>query len=214
MPVGHVMATNNTGADLAFGRCAMYRLASITNTEGTSTRADYDPRKCALSLVAADHINSIAAGNPVWGGMAITTEPIANNTMGRVAIAGLAFCTHDMTAVAPERRYIAPNPTLGFIAALWGFGRIIAQQSSTDNVFLVDLSDRLFSVHYQLTANMAPPATSSATATLGYPETGARLWNTTVFDPHAIAVFQKAGDKGWCEWNGRQWIVKIPFCGA
>lgn len=197
LPLGHVMATNNSGADLAFGSAALYVDNAFLNTEG-SPRADWDPRKGALTLVALQNILS----NPTTpiGGMAITTEPIADGKMGQVAIAGLAVLILAGTTVG----YVRPAGST-LVRDHWGFGRILTYDTDEDFA-IVNLSDSRFQVFYTLTANMAA---GSANATLS---PAANSWSTTVHDPHGIAAWQTTGDTGFVEWRGDRWCVTIPLC--
>lgn len=202
MPMGHMLAKNSTGANLGFGDAAMYRETGYTNTTGP-TKRDYDMRRDFLTLVQLDDLTS----NPAtpFGGMAIALEPIENNQMGRVAIAGLAIVNMYSTTI--DRVYLQPTSTAPRLrASYWGFGRVLAINASPA-FSLVDLSDRKLQVAYTLTANMS---SQSATATLG--DQGGATWTTTVHDPHNIAAFQLNGQKGFAEWRGDRWVVTIPFC--
>lgn len=197
MPLGHIMAKNTSGADLAFGDCALYEKTGFSNTEELP-RADWDPRKGYITLLALQNINSTAS--PSIGGMAIAIEPIADGEFGTVAIAGPAVCM----ITASDVGYIRPNGSTA-IRDHWGFARILTYDADSEFA-IVDLSDTRFQVFYNLTANMSA---GSAAATLC---PGGSSWSTTVHDPHLIATWQVSGDSGFAEWRGDKWCVTIPLC--
>lgn len=205
MPLGHMYAKNMTDQDLDWGTVVMYHGANgfySTQLAG-SGRRDWDMRKDYLELRLPTDLNSNAS-NP-FGGMAFTLEKIKVNEIGRVAVAGLAIL--NATPVSPgddNFRYLQPDPDIGSTYSYWGFGRALAWRAGTA---VVDLSDRHFQAVYQLTANMA---SNSANATLGLQ--GGRTWTTTVHDLHGVAGFQKSGNKGIAEWQGKQWVVKVAYC--
>jgi hypothetical protein len=210
MPMGHMMASNQTGANLAFGVAAMYyqrslRYASATTDHGT----DWDLRKDYVVLNPMTHVVDQPDLNFIFGGMAITLEPIESGKIGRVAIAGLALLNNVPDSVnRQDSPYLRPTAS-GIDFSYWGFGRVLCWRvdaPSTGDTSLIDLSDRKLQVAYTLTSNMA----TTATATLG--GTGGSEWTTTIHDRHNIAGFQKIGNKGFCEWRGRRWVVTIPFC--
>lgn len=211
MPIGHILAKNSTGGDLGFGQAAMYYQQSLRYSSANSDHgSDWDSRKDYVILNPLSQVVDQPDAALRFGGMAITLEPIKSVEIGRVAIAGLALLTQVPDYVnSPDAQYIRPTAS-SVTFSYWGFGRALCWQvlnNGQGNTSLIDLSDRKLQVAYTLTSNMV---TSTATATLG--GTGGAEWTTTIHDRHDIAGFQKTGDKGFCEWRGRRWVVTIPFC--
>jgi hypothetical protein len=203
MPLGHMLAKNVSGADYAYGSVVMYHgTDGYRTTQGQAAfRRDWDMRKDYLEIRDATDLLSNEAAP--FSGMAITLESIANNALGLVAIGGIALVNMAPTTTG-NFVYLQPHPTNQAVYSYWGFGRALAWRTG---VAVVDLSDRQFEVAYTLTANMSG---ASANATLGI--NGGRTWTTTVHDLHGIAGFQKSGDKGFAEWRGYQWIIKVAYC--
>ena len=208
MPLGHAIAKNTTGADLAFGDAAMVYEGSYRHQ---GSWADWDMRRDHLLLHALGDVVSQPGVSTRFGTMAIAVEPIADNAFGRVAIAGLALVNGVPDLVAGNGDYRFCHPAAGntLTFSYWGFARVLCWQVAnnfTGDMSLVDLSDRKLQVHYVLTSSYSA---LSATATL---DGGSGPWTTTVHDVHQIATFQRSGDKGFAEWRGNRWVVIIPFC--
>lgn len=208
MPLGHILAKNESGADLGFAAPTIYYFDDYVVPGSVSD--NWDMRTNFLRLAPFANVVSEPGIGLRYGGMAVTQEPIAQNQIGVVAIAGLSVLSPNQPVsdeVLRDSRYVAPfAPPLYERRSYWGFMRLLAYD--TDRQWaIVDLSDRHLTTQYVLTANM----NVSATATLGG---GASpyTWTTTVHDVHALAGYQRTGDKGWCEWRGDRWVVTIPFC--
>lgn len=205
MPLGHMLAKNESGGDLGFAAPAMYYYDDYVAPDTASD--NWDMRNHFLRLAPFADVVSEPGIGLRFGGMAVTQEPIAQDQIGRVAIAGLSVFSSNLPGdnTLRDSRYVAP-----FTAApthrqsYWGFMRILSYD--VDPAYaIVDLSDRHLTTQYVLTANMS----GSATATLGGPS---HTWTTTVHDFHTLASFQRTGDKGWCQWRGDRWVVTVPFC--
>jgi hypothetical protein len=211
MPMGHMLAKNETGADLEFGSPAMYRERSY---KSTSNYTEWDVRRDVLVLSPADTLKTNVGQNAKFGGMVVALEPIASNELGRVAVSGLALVNGvaDQPASKGNWQYLAPNVNNQIRFSYWGFARVLARQApqliDTDGTMsLVDLSSKHFQAAYQLKQNFIG---NTALATLGE---GGHTWDTHVVDLYNIAAtVQRAGNKGFCEWRGEQWIATIPFC--
>lgn len=208
MPMGHVLAKNESGADLGFAAATIYYFDDLVVPDLASN--NWDMRDNFLRLAPFADVVSEPGTGLRYGGMAVTQEPIAQNQIGVVAIAGPSIFSPKQSIndnVLRDSRYVAPfAPPLYDRLSYWGFMRILCYDSNPQYA-IVDLSDRHLTTQYVLTANM----NSSATATLGG-GASAYTWTTTVHDVHALAAFQRTGDKGWCEWRGDRWVVTVPFC--
>lgn len=207
MPMGHIMAKNESGADLGFAKAAMYYFDRYRT--GTNGANDWDMRKDYVLLAPFNDVISYPIpSNNFYGGMAVTLEPIANNEFGRVAVAGLAILAEGSNAVNPV--YLAPFTAVPKIrSTYWGYARVLADDPSYFS--LVDLSDRNLTTQYVLTSNMSAPSNGDAAATLGG-GASVHTWSTRVYDPHSLAGFQRTGDKGWCHYIRDRWVVTVPFC--
>jgi hypothetical protein len=213
MPLGHAIAKNTTGADLAVGRPALYD-GTFTQKEGPAfNRKDWDPRKGYYTLVPP---NPLEDGDDV-GGVAITVEPIKQNQFGRVAIAGLAMWMDTFTSRLGQ--FIAPTTT-GFLAADYGFGRCVA---NFEGMAVIDLSQTYLIAHYTLLANWTSPPGATASASIGGPFAPAHT--TTIRDGYntGAPLYQRfngslEGDYGLVRWINSnafdfgQWHVLIPYC--
>jgi hypothetical protein len=211
MPLGHMLAKNETGVDLEFGSPAMYRERSY---KSTSNYTEWDVRRDVLVLSPADTLKTNVGQDARFGGMVVALEPIASNELGRVAVSGLALVNGvaDQPASKGNWQYLAPNVNNQIRFSYWGFARVLARQApqsiDTDGpMSLVDLSSKHFQAAYELKQNFTG---NSALATIGLQGFS---WDTHVVDLYNIAAtVQRVGNKGFCEWRGEQWIVTIPFC--
>ena len=211
LPMGHMLARNETTKNLERGEPAMFIERSYTST---SQWTEWDVRRDVLRLSRADTLKSNVGQNGRFGGMAVALEPILMNDLGRVAVSGLALVNRvaDQVAGKGNWRYLAPNVDNQIRFSYWGFARVLSRQVQQDvdvdgPMSLVDLSSPHLQVAYQLKQNFIG---NTALATLGE---GGHTWDTQVVDYYNIAASdQQIGNKGFCEWRGEQWIVTIPFC--
>jgi hypothetical protein len=214
MPLGHAIAKNTTGADLAVGRPALYD-GTFTQKEGPiSNRKDWDPRKGYYTLIPP---NPLEDGDVV-GGLALTLEPIKQNQFGRVAVSGLALWLEQIVGGTYLNNFIVPTST-GFLAGDYGFGRCVA---TFDSMAVMDLSQTHLIAYYSLTSAWTVfPAT--ATAAIGGPF--APSHTTTIRDGYNTGApsYQRFngipnGDHGLVRWiysnafDYGQWHVVVPYC--
>jgi len=199
---GHVIAKNETGADLAICKAALIPAGSTpgVSTQEASPRVDPEYRKGYYTLKALTPL--VTDANPFFESLAVTLEPIKDGKFGRVAIAGLAVAND--TPPSGFVQPIAGNVTGG----VFGLARVVANTSGLSGSAgfgIWDLSCRSMQSSYTLTTNWGAGA---ATATIG----GAAGYSTLIRDPFNIATWQVNGDKGWCVYNGGVWQVINPWC--
>jgi hypothetical protein len=214
MPMGHMMAKNETGADLGLTQAASYYVdGGYSRGQGTSGPAKRDPRSGFVTLRAMEDLTSKPvnpAPTQVFGGLAFTLEPIAANKMGRVAVSGLVEVgTTESYALYGTGHYLMPRA--GYYRAEEGWGGFARVLSTNGTTMLVDLSDRYPVAAYTLTGNYSP-AGGGGTANAVVQTATNHSWVSTVYDLHSIAAFQRSGSKGFCTWYGAQWVVTNPLC--
>jgi len=200
---GHVIAKNETGADLAIGKAALIPTGStpgISSQEATP-RVDPEYRKGFYTLKALTPL--VSGANPFFESLAVTIEPIKDGRFGRVAIAGLAVANY--TSPSGFVMPIAGNVSGGF----FGLARIVTNTSGRDGsagFSIWDLSCRSMQARYTLTTNWAA---GSATATIG--EFGS-TYSTQILDSFNIATWQVNGDQGMAIYSTGFWRVITPWC--
>jgi len=200
MRPGHVLAKNNTGADLAFGKAAFIAgLGGAYVTSEPVPRKDWNYQKGYYTLTVLQNITS----DPVSdypSSLAITVEPIKSNEFGIVAIAGLAVCSEGLGGIGYARPY---NTQL--VSGNWGMARIVTQES-TSSFSILNLDDHQWFAPYKLTAALG--TSSNAKIDPG----GAAEYTTTVYDDQSIASWQVVGDKGLAFYSGSRWQIRVPWC--
>jgi hypothetical protein len=195
---GHVIAKNDTGADLEICKAALIPGGSTPgiSTQEASPRVDPAYQKGYYTLKALTPI--ISEANPWFESLALTIEPIKQGRFGRVAIAGLAVANY---SVSSGFAY----PTAGSVGSgAFGLARIVANTSGLSGSAgfgIWDLSCRSMQASYTLTSNWG----AVTTATIA----GA---STRILDPFNIAGWQVNGDKGWALYDGGFWRVINPWC--
>lgn len=197
---GHVIAKNETGADLAIGKAALIPQAG--NPPGVSSqeavpRKDPSYQKGYYLLKALTPL--ISGANPHFESLAVTLEPIQDGKFGRVAIAGLAVADYSIASgfVMP----IAGSVSGG----AFGLAKIVANTSGlsgSSGFGIWDLSCRAMQNSYTLTTNWTAGV---ATATIGG-------YSTQIYDSFNIANWQVNGDKGWALYDVGFWRVINPWC--
>lgn len=194
---GHVIAKNETGADLAIGKAALIPTGSSggVSSQEQIPRKDPSYQKGYYTLKALTPL--ISGANPYFESLAVTVEPIPNNKFGRVAIAGLAIATVNL-----QHGFV--TPTAGNVSSgFFGLARVVTCMPGGSSSFSVwDLSCRAMQAIYTLTTNWS---SGSATATIA----GA---STQLFDNNGIASWQVNGDKGMAVYTGGVWTVITPWC--
>jgi hypothetical protein len=197
MQPGHVIAKNETGADLAIGKAALVRIAQgYFNTEAIP-RKDPEYRRGYYRLSALTPC--VSGETPYFESMAVSIEPILNGRFGVVAIAGLAIATYG----APQDGFV--HPISGSVAGgMFGFAKVVTTPEIAVDFSVWDLSCRAMQAPYELTTNWAA-ASRTATATIGN-------WSTQIRDIHNIASWQVIGDKGMAVWTEGKWDVITPWC--
>ena len=197
---GHVIAKNETGANLAIGKAALIPQAGNppgVSSQEASPRKDPSYQKGYYTLKALTPL--ISGANPHFESMAVTVEPIPHLKFGRVAIAGLAVADYSIAS-----GFVMPIAG-SVVGSAFGLAKIVANTSglSGDAGFGIwDLSCRAMQASYTLTTNWAA---GSATATIaGY--------STQILDSFNIATWQVHGDKGWAIYDTGFWRVIHPWC--
>jgi len=197
---GHVIAKNETGANLAIGKAALIPQAGNppgVSSQEASPRKDPSYQKAYYTLKALTPL--ISGANPHFESMAVTIEPIPDGKFGRVAIAGLAVADYSIAS-----GFVMPIAG-SVVGSAFGLAKIVANTSglSGDAGFGIwDLSCRAMQASYTLTTNWAA---GSATATIaGY--------STQILDSFNIATWQVNGDKGWAIYDTGFWRVINPWC--
>jgi hypothetical protein len=214
MPMGHMLAKNETGADLGLTQAASYYVdGGYSHGQGTSGQGKRDPRSGFVTLRAMENLTSKPvhpAPTQVFGGLAFTLEPIAANEMGRVAVSGLVEVgTNESYTFNATGNYLMPSAGYYWGEEGWGgFARVLSTNATT---MLVDLSDRYPVAEYTLTGNYSPAGGGGIANAVVRTATN-HSWASTVYDLHSIAAFQRGGSKGFCTWYGAQWVVTNPLC--
>ena len=199
---GHVIAKNETGADLEICKAALIPAGSTdgVSAQEASPRKDPSYQKGYYTLKALTPL--VTDANPFFESLAVTLEPIKDGRFGRVAIAGLAVAND-----SPPSGFV--QPLAGSVSGgAFGLARIVANTSGPSGgagFGIWDLSCRAMQASYTLTTNWAA---GSATATIG----GAIGYSTLIRDPFNIATWQVNGDKGWCVYVSGVWQVINPWC--
>jgi hypothetical protein len=218
MSLGHALAKNTTGADLAVGRPALYDY-TFTQTAGPAfNRKDWDPRKGHYNLIAR---NPLRDGDTV-GGVALTLEPIKQNEYGLVAVSGMALWMEAPVGGISIGMYICPGTSQWSIGD-YGLGRIVAEY---DSGVIVDLSEVQLMAPYALASSWSAPPSPTATATIGGVFSGGHTttlrdnYNSgawayqTPYNPSApfqgIARYVRGTVVGIADVGA--WHVVIPYC--
>lgn len=192
---GQAYAKNETGSDLAFLKPAFLTNQGFVNTERVP-RVDPDARKGRYTLRAWTPVVDDMRVNR----MAVTLEPIKNNAIGLVTIAGLTVCDG-----ANGPGYIAPSGT-GTSAGMFGFAKVLSSPAG-GGFGVVDLSDTCNLSVYTITAITS----GSRTITASFYVTPA-TYSTIIYDAYNIAGWQVVGDQGIAHWTGSQWHILHPWC--
>lgn len=197
---GHVIAKNETGANLAIGKAALIPQAGNppgVSSQEASPRKDPSYQKGYYTLKALTPL--ISGATPWFESMAVTIEPIQDGKFGRVAIAGLAVADYSIAS-----GFVMP--IAGSVSgSAFGLAKIVANTSglSGDAGFGIwDLSCRAMQASYILTTNWAAGV---ATATIGG-------YSTQIYDSFNISTWQVNGDKGWAIYDTGLWRVINPWC--
>ena len=197
---GHVLAKNDTGSDLAFGKGALVLgLPGAYVTSEPTPRKDHAYQKGYYSLKVLKNIVSDPASE-YPSSLAITVEPIRSGEIGLVAIAGLAICADALGGTG----YVRPNGTSLVGGSNWGLARIVTQESGS-GFSVLNLDDQNWWAVYLLTASIA----TSPNAKI---DPGATEFATTVYDDQSIAAWQVSGDKGLAVYDGNRWEIRVPWC--
>jgi hypothetical protein len=159
MSLGHALAKNTTGADLAVGKPALYNYTFTHKAGPAFARKDWDPRKGYYTLIPR---NPLRDGDTV-GGVALTLEPIKQNEFGLVAVSGLALWIDEPAGGISVGMYICPGSTQ-FGVADYGLGRVV---QGHDSGAIVDLSEVQLMAPYALASSWSAPPNPTATATIG-----------------------------------------------
>ena len=194
MQPGHVIAKNETGADLAIGKAALVRIGQgYFNTE-TIPRKDPEYRRGYYKLSALTPC--VSGETPYFESMAVSIEPIPDGRFGVVAIAGLAIANYPL-----DHGFV--HPIAGNVSAsFFGFAKVVTKPQDGLHFGVWDLSCRAMQAPYELTSNWS---TQGARATIGN-------WSTPILDSFNIAGWQTTGDKGMAVWTSGYWRVITPWC--
>jgi hypothetical protein len=196
MQPGHVIAKNETGADLGIGKAALVRIAEgYFNTE-TIPRKDPEYRRGYYRLSALTPC--VSGETPFFESMAVAIEPIQNGKFGVVAIEGLAIANY----AAPQSGFVHPISGNNVAGSMFGFAKVVTKPQDGLHFAVWDLSCRAMQAPYELTTNWSA---GSATATIGN-------WSTPILDSFNIASWQTTGDKGMAVWMSGYWHVITPWC--
>jgi hypothetical protein len=198
MQPGHVIAKNETGADLAIGKAALVRIGQgYFNTEAIP-RKDPEYRRGYYRLSALTPC--VSGQTPYFESFAVAFEPIPDGKFGVVAIEGLAIANYS----SPQDGFVHPISGNNVAGSMFGFAKVVTTPQDGLGFSVWDLSCRAMQAPYELTTNWAA-ATRTATATIGN-------WSTQVRDVHNIASWQVTGDKGMAVWTDGMWDVITPWC--
>ena len=190
---GHVIAKNETGADLEICKAALVPHNVGVFSQEATPRKDPSYQKAYYILKALTPL--VSGAYPWFESLAVTLEPIKDGSFGRVAIAGLAV--------------VNGTPPSGFVMPLagsvtggpFGLAKVVVTPS-VGSFGIWDLSCRAMQASYTLTTNWGG---GSATATIG-------SYSTLIYDTFNIANWQVNGDKGWAIYDTGLWRVINPWC--
>ena len=200
---GHVIAKNDTGADLAVGKGALIPADTDSGVSSQEALPRRDPsyQKGYYTLKALAPL--FTDTNNYFESLAITLEPIKAGRFGRVAIAGLAVVDQYL----PHGFVFPLNNSLGY--GMYGLAKVVANHQSpgVGTFSIVDLSARAMQARYGLTSNW-DALSDSATAQIGTDS----LFTTQIFDTYNIATWQVNGDQGIAVYEKGIWRVINPWC--
>lgn len=200
---GHVIAKNETGAKLEFGKGALIPADTdngVSNQEALPRRdPSYQKGFYTLKALAPLYTDT----NTYFESLAITLEPIEEGKFGRVAIAGLAVVDQYL----PHGFVFPLSNTLGY--GMYGLAKVVANHQSpgVGTFSIVDLSARAMQARYTMTTNW-DALSDSATAQIGTDS----LFTTQIFDTYNIATWQVNGDSGIAVYEKGIWKVINPWC--
>jgi hypothetical protein len=194
---GHVIAKNETGADLEICKAALVPQGVGVFSAESTPRKDPSYQKAYYVLKALTPL--VSGANPFFESLAVTLEPIKDGKFGRVAIAGLAVVNG-----SPAAGFVMPIAG-ALSGGLFGLAKVVVTPSS-GSFGVWDLSCRAMQARYTLTTNWTG---SAATATIGEAGLG---YSTLIYDTFNIAGWQVNGDKGWAVYDGGFWRVINPWC--
>jgi hypothetical protein len=197
---GLAFAKNETGADLGFAKPAPLYINRTALSPTALPVKDWDTQKFLYRLGPAVSMTSANPSPP--SSMAVTTEPIANNEIGIVAISGVAAVYVNWPALGA---YLKPCTGNVVASGRWGWGRLLSY-TDDNNTSIVDLSSVFLQTVYEITA------ISSGTITAKIDPGDTYEYSDTLYDNNSIAAWQVVGDKGLCQWSGSQWQIIVPWC--